>query len=161
MKSQKNTLIGKTCSKEPIETLLHDATLKFDDEQNTITLNLSKDNINDFVGFVLDIQDEYALVALYPTCTPITYKEAEKKTPTGAYIPKAWELLKYEHILRKHWPMDKGYWSLHIASNSRLYGVYLLSGCCYISSYFADTSIYRLFAGNFTKVPLKQLHIIK
>lgn len=115
-------------------------------------------------GLILDVQEDMAIVALKDIHEECTFFTAKKDTPKGAYIPKMWEMLKYYTHLRKYWPIKYRYWSSQFYYQDSSYS-YL--GCLYLDSDFCDMfgndadDDDRLFAGYFTKVPLKQLHIIK
>jgi hypothetical protein len=115
-------------------------------------------------GLILDAQEDIAIIALKDIHEECTFETAKKDIPKDAYIPEAWEMLKYIKYLRKYWPMKRTYWSsqLHYQNSdySFLYGLYLGTATCFVDGSNVDSGGH-LFAGYFIKVPIEHLEIIK
>lgn len=138
--------------------------MRYNIDKNTINVECSSKAYTPMKGLILDVQGDIAIIALKNTHEMCAFKTAKDDTPKGAYIPEAWEMLKYCTRLQKYWPTGRVYWSSQLSYQgsdcSDLYYLGLYSDDCYVYDSNVD-SYDRLYTGYFIKVPINSLEIVK
>lgn len=146
------------------ETGLPVTNVRYNIDKNTINIECGTKAYTPMKGLILDVQGDVAVVALKDIHEKCTFEDAKNNTPKDAYIPKVWEMLKYEARLQKYWPTKHVYWtSQSWTQDSDRLGLYyldLLADGCYVGYSYVDDG-YRLFAGYFVKEPISQIKIIE
>lgn len=159
---KQNKFVGKKC----IIYRIHgkcESRFTFDPAENRPTLKILS-GVKELEGLILSVQRDMAIIALKDIREKCTFEDAKKIPTDGAYIPKAWEMLKYEARLQKYWPTKHVYWTsqscFQDSDRSGLYYLYLGSDGCSVGLSYVDGS-YHLFAGYFVKEPISQIKIIE
>lgn len=138
--------------------------VRYNADKNTINIECGTKAYTPMKGLILDVQGDMAIIALKDIHEKCTFEDAKNDTPKDAYIPEAWEILKYGARLQKYWPTRHIYWTSQSCSqgsdNSYLYCLYLDSDYCDVNYSYVD-DYYRLFAGYFVKEPISQIKIIE
>lgn len=159
---KQNKFVGKKC----IVYRIHgkcESKFTFDPAENRPTLKILS-GVKELEGLILGVQRDTAIIALKDIREKCTFEDAKKIPTDGAYIPKAWEILKYIKYLQKYWSAKGIYWTSQISyqgsDDSSLYRLYLDSDYCYVCNFRVDGDGH-LFAGYFVKEPISQIKIIE